>query len=122
MESVDLADGKQLPSRVVSSPLVVQFVGLPDRSGVEHVGAGNFVFLRQFMIHFSRKVILGSNLLTRKGENPGVPRPQQGAVRQRIKSLHKTQDSWINLDVPRGEVTSQGSRRRDGIHLRHAKG
>jgi hypothetical protein len=39
MEGVDFAHDVQLPSRVVSHPLVVEFVGLPHRSGVEHVGA-----------------------------------------------------------------------------------
>src|SRR6266404_3484166 len=87
---VRLVEGKHLTPRIISSPLVVEFVGLPDRSAIEHVGAGDCVLFRQFMIDFGREVILGSDLLTRKDENPGIPPDQQWAVRQRIKSIHKT--------------------------------
>ncbi len=104
IEGVLFINCEHLPPRIVSSPLVVEFVGLPDRPGIEHVGTGNCVLFRRFVIDFDREVILGRDLLTRKSKNPSVPRSQESAVWQRIKSGHKTEDSWINLDLPGGEV------------------
>src|SRR2546427_12893460 len=121
-KGVSLVDGKHLPPRIISGPLVVELVGLPDRPGIEHVSAGDSVLFRHFMVDFRSEVILGSDLLTRKGENPRIPRTQERAIWQRIKSIHKTEDSWINLDLPGGEVARKRSRRRHGIHLRHARG
>ena len=121
IEGVHLIDGKHLSSRVVSSPLVIELVGLPHRSGVKHVGTGNCVLFRYLMIHFGREVILGSDLLTRKGEDPRVPSPQQRAVRHRIKSIDKTEDSWIDRDLARGEFARPRSLGRHGIYLRHAQ-
>src|SRR5947209_7393657 len=110
IEGVRFVNGEHLPPRIISSPLVVEFVGLPDRPGIEHVGTGNCVLFRRFVVDFNREVILGRDLLTRKSKNPSVPCPQERAVWQRIKSGHKTEDSWINLDLPSGEVTSERSR------------
>ena len=87
IEGVSLVDGKHLSPRVISGSLVIELVGLPDRPGVEHIGAGKCVLFRQLMIHLGREVILGRDLLPRKSENPRIARTQEGAVWQRIKSI-----------------------------------
>src|SRR5258706_2026131 len=117
-----LVKDERLPSRIISSPFVVEFVGLPDRTRIEHVRAGKCILFRQFMVDLDGEVILWGDLLTRKAENPSVPFSQRWAVGQRIKSIHKTEDIRIHRDLPRGEVASPSVRRRHGIHLRRTQG
>src|SRR5439155_4147316 len=122
IESVVLVDDKYLPPRVISGPLVVKFVGLPDLPCVEHVGAGKRVLFRHLMIHFGREVIFGRDLLPGKRKNSRVSGTKKRAVWQGIKSIHKTEDCWINRYLPRGEVARACSRGGHRIHLGHSRG
>src|SRR5437016_7860646 len=116
IEGMRLVEDEHLPSRIISSPLVVELVGLPDRAGIEHVGAGKCVLFRQFMVDFDREVILRGDLLTRKGKNPRIPCSQRRAVWQRVKSVHKAENIRINRDLPGGEVADPRRSRRSEEH------
>src|SRR5256885_17161651 len=105
IEGMRLVEGEHLPSRIISSPLVVELVGLPDRAGIEHVGAGECVLFRQLMVDFDREVILRGDLLTRKGKNPRIPCSQRRGVWQRVKTLHKPENTRNNPELTGGAGT-----------------
>ena len=121
IEGMRLVEDEHLPSRIISSPLVVELVGLPDRAGIEHVGAGKCVLFRQFMVDFDREVILRGDLLTRKGKNPRIPCSQRRAVWQRVKSVHKAENIRIHRDLPGGEIAGPRIRRGHAVHLRRTQ-
>src|SRR6267142_5753366 len=106
-----LVKDERLSSRIISTPFVVEFVGLPDRTRIEHVGARKCILFRQFMVDFDGEVILWGDLLTRKAVNSSIAVSQRWSVWQGIKSIHKTEDIRIHRNLPRGEVASPSIRR-----------
>src|SRR6266496_4364977 len=109
IEGMRLVEDEHLPSRIISSPLVVELVGLPDRAGIEHVGAGKCVLFRQFMVDFDREVILRGDLLTRKGKNPRIPCSQRRAVWQRVKAFTKLRTFGSTVICPEERLPTRAS-------------
>ena len=69
IKRVSRAHCDELPPRIISSSLVVQFVRLTHLGAIEHVRPVQCVVLGNLMVHLGCEVVFGSNLLTGKCEN-----------------------------------------------------
>src|SRR5437879_7033859 len=71
---------EELASRIVTRPLVVQFVRLSNSSAVEHIRCGKGVLRRKFVIDLDREIVFRRYLLTRKRINPRIACSQHAFV------------------------------------------
>src|SRR6266567_1511488 len=116
-ESVHVVQGEELAPRIITCPLVIQLVGLPNGPDIEHVSAVESVLFRKVVVNSGGEIVLWGDLLARKSENPRIARRQKGTVGQGIESIHERQDIGVDCDLPGREVARSRSRRGHGINL-----
>ena len=113
-----VVQGEELAPRIISCPFVIQLVGLPNGPDIEHVSAVESVLFGKVVVNFGGEVVLWSDLLARKSENPGIARRQEGTIGQRVESIQERQDIGVDCDLPGRQVARPRSRGGHGIHLR----
>ena len=79
-ECMRFVHAEELASRIVTRPLVVQFVRLSNSSAVVHIRSGKAVLCRKFVIDLDREIVFRRYLLTRKRINPRIACSQHAFV------------------------------------------
>src|SRR5256885_5513836 len=69
IERVRVSNCNQLPARVVSCALSVEFIRQAHRRAIEHISAGKQVFLPQLVVHSCSEVVFRTYLLSGEGKN-----------------------------------------------------